>query len=142
MFRPTGVVRNDRPVRFVLNTAVLLLGLLLWGCAFDVARVQQMPVTFAPAAAGASFVLREAAVVRIGTGYPVNLKAHTTWARIGTTEFGDVYTSRDQVLTVEASNIHEAALVMRETQIVGFYLLIEKKYCPATAPVTLAITPQ
>jgi hypothetical protein len=102
-----------------------------------------MPVAFAPATtSGEAFVLNETAVVSIGTGYPVNLQAHTAWLKTGTTEFGDVYTSKGQVLTVEASNIHEAALVVRERQAVGFYLLIEKKFCPATKPVTLAITPQ
>ena len=44
------------------------------------------------------------------------------------------------MLTVEASNIHEAALVMREGRVTGFYLLIEKKFCPVKQPVTLVIT--
>ena len=110
------------------------------GCAFDIVQVKQLPVALSPATADHAFVLHEAAVVRIGTGFPVNLKAGATWHSLGTTSQGEVYTSPDQVLTVEASNIHEAALIVREGEVTGFYLLIEKKFCPATKPTHLVIT--
>lgn len=126
-----------------LRIFIALAGLaLMAGCAFDVVQVRQLPVTLTPLAASKTFVLREPAVVRIGTGFPVNLKAGTTWHSMGTTIHGDAYTTADQVLTVEASNIHEAALVVREDEVTGFYLLIEKKFCPATKPTQLVITPK
>lgn len=115
---------------------------LLSGCAFDVVSVKQLPVTLSPALAPKEFVLNAAAEVHIGTGFPVRLKPHTVWHSTGATQYGEVYTTTDQVLTVEASNIHEAALVLRDDAVVGFYLLIEKKFCPATQPVKLALTHQ
>ncbi len=124
----------------VRAAGALALLLLLGGCAFDVVQVKQLPVTFSTAMAPRGFTLQTAAEVRIGTGFPVRLKANTRWTGLGTTEFGEVYTTRDQVLTVEASNIHEAALVLRDGEVAGFYLLIEKKFCPATKPIRLAIT--
>ena len=117
--------------------------LLSSGCVvYDIVQVKQLPVTLTAATAPRSFVLNAAAEVSIGTGYKVRLKAPTTWLELGTTQFGEAYTTKDQVLILEAANIHEAALVVRDGQVAGFYLLIEKKFCPATKPVTLAITPQ
>jgi hypothetical protein len=137
--RPVAALPDFRRALTVLTGAVALL-LGSSGCAFDIVSVKQLPVVLTQmTTTPRTFSLRESAIVRIGTGFPVNLKANTVWQEMGATEFGDVYTSNDQVLTVEASNIHESALVMRDGQVTGFYLLIEKKFCPAKQPVTLAI---
>lgn len=135
--------RHPTSVQFVAVLAAALgIVVLSGGCAFDLVQVKQLPVTLTPATAPRSFVLNTAAEVSIGTTYPVKLKAPTTWLELGTTQFGEAYVTKDQVLTVEASNIHEAALVVRDGSVVGFYLLIEKKFCPATNPVKLTTTLQ
>ena len=124
----------------MVSGAVVILGFST-GCAFDLVQVKQLPVAFAqPAGAHRLFVLNESAEVHIGTGFPVRLRANTTWTEMGATQYGDVYSTKDQVLTVEASNIHEAALVVRDGQVAGFYLLIEKKFCPATKPTKLVVS--
>jgi len=121
-----------------LATVLVLLVCAFSGCAFDLVSVKQMPVTLTTDLGGdQSIMLAEAATVSIGTSFPVHLKANTVWQKIGRTEFGDAYTSKDQVLTVEASNIHEAALVVKEDSVTGFYLLLEKKFCPASSPVKI-----
>jgi hypothetical protein len=51
-----------------------------------------------------------------------------------------MYRSRDQVFTVEASNIHEAYLVISENRLMGFYLPVEGTYSPLTKPIELTIT--
>ena len=119
-------------------TALVLLTLAFSGCAFDLSSVKQMPVSYAADMGGEqSLRLAEPAIVKIGTGFPVRLRANTVWGKIGRTEFGDVYTSKDQVLTVEASNIYEAALIVKDDNVTGFYLLLEKKFCPASNPVKI-----
>ena len=121
-----------------LATTLVLLTLAFSGCAFDLTRVKQMPVTLTPDLGGEQSIrLAEPATVSIGTGFLVRLKANTVWQKIGRTEFGDAYTSKDQVLTVEASDIYEAALVVKEGSVTGFYLLLEKKFCPASNPVKI-----
>jgi hypothetical protein len=37
-----------------------------------------------------------------------------------------VYATRDRVLTVEASNVHEAYIVVSNGKLVGFFLPVEK----------------
>ena len=99
---------------------------------FDIVSVPQAPTQFTPVAGkGESFVLREAHYVSIGTFFQTILEAGTKWVMIGRIPEGAVYRSDDQVLTVEASNIHEAALVVDGGEVVGFYLLVEKTFCPA-----------
>src|ERR1039457_6504695 len=90
-----------------LNLLVVVFAMpILGGCAFDVVRVRQVPVTFSSGDAGApKFVLAKPVNVSLGTGFPTLLKAGTTWTHVGTTEFGEVYSTEDQIVKVEASNI-------------------------------------
>ena len=100
-------------------------------CAFDVIHVEQHPVRLESACADATpFELVADVTLAIGYGYERTLKAGTKWRCIGRLAQGDVYTSRDQVLTVEASNIHEAYLVVDSRNVVGFYLPVEKTFSP------------
>ena len=138
--RPNTTGKNIQCILLLLAWASALTGLIC-GCAFDLVQVKQMPVTLAQVGAvPKTFVLNEPAAAHIGTGFPVNLKANTKWVEIGVTQYGIAYTSGDQLLTVEASNIHEAALVMRDAEVSGFYLLVEKKFCPATKKTILNLT--
>jgi len=107
-------------------------GFIVSGCMFDVVSVTQKPTAFS-AASGTpeTFVLRESHSISIGTGFPTRLKAGTKWAMIGSIPEGSVFRSKDQVLTVEASNIHEADLVVDKGAVVGFFLVVEKTFCPA-----------
>ena len=124
-----------------LNFGFTLIALLLLasGCAFDVVSVKQKPVTFSATCDSPSFVLGKEVTARLGTGFPTVLKAKTTWRQVGATEFGKVYSTRDQIVKVEASNIHEAHIVVADNALVGFYLPVEKTFSPLSRPLPLQI---
>jgi len=79
--------------------------------------------------------------VGLGTGFPTHLKAGTRWHRVGQIQYGTVYSTKDQIVEVEASNIYEAQLVMTDQTVKGFYLPVEKTFTPASHPVSIAIEP-
>lgn len=111
-----------------LLTAVPLLALLS-SCAFDVIHVNQVPTQLEVAVSSKnSFELQQEVKVNLPSGYSRLLKKGTIWDFVGTTSQGDVYKSKDQVLTVEASNIHEAYIVVSSGKLVGFYLPVERSF--------------
>jgi len=123
-------------------TPVAIAVLLLTGCAMDIVSVKQSPTTLAPAGdPGAPVVLQNDATVSIGTGFPTKLKKGTVWRQIGQIAEGEVFTTRDQVVTVEASNIHEAQPVIHGGNVVGFYLPVERTFTRAKAPVAITFQP-
>ena len=114
------------------------------GCAFDITEVHQVPVTLVSSAQNqpASFTLAEDVKVRLGTGFATRLHAGTRWQKVGSTEYGDVYHTKDQIVTVEAADIYEANLVISNQFIItGFYLPVEKTFAPATKPVPIQTKP-
>lgn len=113
-------------------TAVAILGS---GCAFDLTHVKQSPANFQPVSAGGSrWKLNQEVKISIGTGYSTRLKAGTRWEQVGKIEQGDIFKTSDQILTVEASNIHEAYLVVRDGMVTGFYLSVERTFTPVSPP--------
>jgi len=116
------------------------LTLALAGCAFDVVHVTQIPAQLEPARGPANaFLLENDVQVDLGTGFSRQLRTGTRWESIGRIDKGDVYRTRDQVLTVEASHVHEAYIVVRSDKLVGFYLPVEKTFSPLPQPATLAM---
>ena len=98
--------------------------ILIVGCAFDVVRVNQTPAHLTTQSAISSWKLLDDVDVRLGTGYSRKLKKETKWDYVGSIESGDVYSTKDQILTVEASNIFEAYIVVSDDNLIGFYLPI------------------
>ncbi len=129
---------NARQIRLL----PFLAALLLFGCAMDIVSVKQAPATFTPAGdPGAPVVLQRDIAVSIGTGFATKLKQGTTWRAVGKIAEGEAFSTRDQIVTVEASNIHEAQPVISSGQIVGFYLPVERTFTPATASVAATFQP-
>lgn len=125
------------PVRCAVLIALLLS---LTGCMVDLVSVRQAPATLTDVSApGAPLVLQSDATVFIGTGFSTKLKHGTTWRKVGRLPEGEVFTTRDQIVTVEASNIHEAQPVIKDGQVVGFYLPVERTFTRASAPVAVAL---
>jgi hypothetical protein len=115
---------------------------LLCACAFDVVRVEQHPATLrASHEAAKAFVLEADVSLVLPVGYRRVLKRGSRWDYVGSIEAGDVYATRDQVLTVEASNIYEAYIVVKGTKLVGFYLPVQRTYSPSANSVSLAARP-
>jgi len=115
-----------------LEALVSGLVLALSGCAFDLAHVPQTPVQLEGAPDRASFELADDVTINAGVGYKRTLKRGTRWRPVGRITQGDIYRTNDQVLTVEASNIHEAYIVVSSGKLVGFYLPVEKSFSSST----------
>lgn len=125
-------------IRRIFFCAVAALG--FGGCAMDIVSVKQTPATLAPVVGDSpTITLQSEVTVSIGTGFTTRLKKGTTWRRVGKIAEGDVYTTRDQVVTVEASHIHEAQVVVVGNQVVGFYLPVERTFAVAKTPVPFPI---
>ncbi len=108
------------------------------GCAFDVIQIRQVPATLEPVSDPApEWTLSQDVNIRLREGFPVLLKAGAAWRAIGRIAQGDVYRTDDQVLTVEASNIYEAALVLKADVVVGFYLIVEHTFTAADPQVEI-----
>jgi len=121
-----------------LKTCCLIAALgSLAGCAFDLVSVHQKPATFTAGGGSESFQLAKEVKAGLGTGFPTVLHADTVWKPVGTTEFGKVFATKDQIVKVEASNIHEAEIVVSERSLVGFYLPEEKTFAPLLHPILL-----
>lgn len=118
----------------------LLSSFLLAGCAFDLAHVSFTPTMFAPRTdTNQLFTLKETIDITTAPCYKRTLRQGTRWELVGTIPEGDVYKSRDQVLTVECSNVHEAYLVISEGSLVGFYLPVEKGFVKISDAIKLPI---
>jgi hypothetical protein len=105
-------------------------------------RVDLTPVSLEPPVASQSaFKLLEQVNLDIGHGYERTLKKGTNWTPVGTISYGEVFKTKDQVLTLEASNVYEAYIVVSYDNVVGFYLPVEDSYYPLKSKKTLSMKP-
>jgi hypothetical protein len=126
-----------------MRYSIGVLLLLLSGCAFDVIHLHQVPAHFEAASGTAeTWVLGADARVPLERGYATPLRRGSAWFRVGRIEQGDVYRTMDQIVTVEASNVHEAQLVLSGNLAVGFYLPVERTFTAADPPQQILRTPR
>jgi hypothetical protein len=109
---------------------IALTGIIMISCAFDVAHVSYYPTDLLPQPQSGKFLTIKKAVEITGTpcGYHRTLQDGSNWDLIGSIPEGKVYKPRDQVLTVECSNVYEAYLVCVGQSLVGFYLPVEQGF--------------
>jgi hypothetical protein len=123
---------------WVQNGNILLslcLVVLFGGCAFDLVHVKQIPTAIdLTLQAKKSWILVDEVELNLGTGYGRRLNKGTRWDYVGKIEQGEVFKTKDQILTVEGSNIFEADIVVSEDKVVGFYLPVEKTFSPLNNP--------
>ena len=127
-----------------MKKAILLLSVLhtfsLIGCAFDVIHVEQIPANIqSDSSCDISFVLSKNVDINLAGGYKRTLKQGTRWSCVGRIAQGDVYRTKDQILTIEASNVFEAYIVLSSEKLVGFYLPVEHAFSPLKNPAPLVI---
>lgn len=113
------------------------MALLIAACA---PPVTQLPAHLAPST-GKSFRLTHEVEAHISTGHPTTLRANTRWELVGTITRGEVYRTRDQVVTLRGDGVHEGYIVLRERALVGFYLPVERAFCPIERNRPLSIEP-
>jgi hypothetical protein len=115
------------PVSFIVAMVLAIAG-----CAFDISHVQRVPTTFVAASGGPDWTLDQDHSIGVGSGFPTQLRHGTHWQLVGRVPEGDVYHTSDQIVTVEASNIFEAMLVVQGVQVAGFYLPVEHSFVAAS----------
>ena len=117
-----------------------ILGFLFSACAFDLAHVTYTTTTFqATQNSTRRIVLSDEVPLTDTPCYSRTLRKTTRWDQVGTISEGDVLRSKDQVLTLECSNIHEAYLVMSGDKLIGFFLPFEKGFVPHSPPIALPL---
>jgi len=122
-----------------LAQGLLLLTFVL-ACAFDIVHVKQVPLKLEPTQISkSSFELEKEITFGLGTGFTRTLRAGTRWHYVGKVSYGDIFKTYDQILTVEASNIYEAYIVVSSRKLVGFYLPVEHSFSPLNKPIGLAM---
>ena len=126
------VTKARREMNKLLHLACAIsFVILLNSCAFDIVLIKQLPSQIEIIHPSKnSFRLEEEITVDLDTGYGRTLRRGTTWDYVGSIREGDVFKTSDQILTIEASNIFEAYIVVSAENLVGFYLPVEKTYSP------------
>ena len=121
----------------ILPGALMLIA--TGGCAFDVIHVDHTPARLDTASAPctAPITLSTDVTVTPSGGYARTLKRGTRWECRGRIDQGWVYRTRDQVLTLEASNVFEADIVVLDGTLTGFYLPVERAYSALSPTVEL-----
>lgn len=107
---------------------VVLVPILVIGCASEVPR---SPATFTQIASQLPkhvIQLESDIVIDVGTGYSRMLPRGTVLKQTGTVVEGDVYKPVNYTLTLEGANIHEVHLVLKNSELVGFYMPVEKAF--------------
>jgi hypothetical protein len=122
--------------------AVIGGAFFLGACAVDVISIRQTPTNFVAEPSAQILVLNTRERVPLVEGKSRALRAGTTWRKVGRITEGDVYETKDQVVTVDASNEHEAMLVVKDGMAVGFYLLVEHTFTAASKPIPFEATPR
>ena len=124
-----------------MTIVVSIVGLLLSACAFDLAHVTYTAATFQPTQNSTRTLVLSDEVPLTDTpcSYSRTLRKTTCWDQVGAIAEGNVLRSKDQVLTLECSNVHEAYLVMSGDKLIGFFLPFEKGFVPYSPPIVLPI---
>ena len=124
----------------VSSRSIGLLGVLAVLLAACAPVVPQTSTQLTPGA-GKTFRLVRAAEVPLSTGYSTKLRANTRWELVGTIPEGEVYRTKDQIVTLEGAHIHEGQIVLKDTALVGFYLPVERTFSPVTPSLPLSTEP-
>lgn len=103
--------------------------------------IRQTPTTFVAEPSAQILVLSIRERVPLVEGKSRTLQAGTTWRKIGRVDEGDVYLTKDQAVTVDASNEQEAQLVVKDGMAVGFYLPVEHTFTAASKPIPFEAAP-
>lgn len=123
----------------IFSLLLALLAIITFsGCAFDIVHVDQVPVQYEQESTKKpSFELKDEVNINLGTGYSRKLNKGTQWHYVNSITYGDIFKTKDQILTIEGSNIFEAFIVVSQKQLVGFFLPVEETYSPLSITIKL-----
>ena len=115
-----------------VRTICIVIGFLIAGC-----HVKYTPVALETDTPKPMWRLTEKVDIRLESGSTTHLNPDTTWDYVGTIEQGEVYKTKDQIVTIKGANMFEAYIVLSEDCIVGFYLPVEKGFTRISKPVEI-----
>jgi hypothetical protein len=84
--------------------------------------------------------VRQAVEVNPALGYARTIAAGSQWRSVGRTPAGEVFRPVTGVFTVEGAHVHEAGLVIVDSRITGFYMLVEQAFVPIDPAVAVHLT--
>ena len=109
------------PYTYLRGMKLLVCSLLLLsGCVAQQIRLSE--TLRPPETTSQSFVLLEPASLSAFGSRRQVLREGTTWLAVGELDRGTVFKSKDQVVTVNSYNVYEAGILVREMQVVGYYI--------------------
>ncbi|MFP3754400.1 hypothetical protein [Cupriavidus sp. SIMBA_020] len=124
-------------MRFLCAKFALMASLGLAACAPMIPASPAHLVLSQPSTATNRIQFQSEVSIKLDTGYTRTLRDKSIWSRIGQVPQGDVYRPVGTVFTIEGRQVHEAYLVVKDRQLVGFYLPGEDQYSPLSTAVPL-----
>jgi hypothetical protein len=123
--------------RFVVISALLLS--FVNGCCFDLTNVNYSERNLSIVSGSKlSWTLNEETKIPLKSWSTIKLKANTKWDYVGTIPEGDIYSTEDQIVTAVGSNTYEANITIKDDQIVGIYLPVEKGFVTISKPIIIS----
>jgi len=109
----------------VIKAASILMVFLLSACSTTQVRLAS---ELQPSSNTAIYELKYSVKIQAANANASTLKQGTTWAEVGAIEQGTVYRTKDQVVIVNSFDVHEGYIVIKDAQVVGYYLPVEKTF--------------
>ena len=117
-------------------TLLVSIALTLVACA---ATVENLPEAIDESNLDSTrYRLAEAITIKAPRTANLTLRADTQWYHIGTISHGRVYDTDDQVIIVNSFNVYEAAIVVNDGNIIGYYPKVAKAFV-AAKPVAIEL---
>lgn len=108
-----------------IGYTMLMLSMFLIACSATQIKLDSELI---PSNSASVFELANGVSIQASNSRASVLNAGTKWVEVGTIEQGVVYRTKDQVVIVNSFNVHEGYIVVRESQVVGYYLPVEKTF--------------
>lgn len=112
----------------------ILIALIFLGCSQVKYKTVELGKETIPKS---TWILTEVANIHVQSCSTTTLNSNTQWIYVGSIDQGDVYKTKDQIVSVHCSNMYEAYIVLSGEQIIGFYFPFEKGFCQASKPVKI-----
>lgn len=117
-------------------TLLVSIALTLVACA---ATVESLPEAMDESNLDSTrYRLAEPITIKAPRTANLTLRADTQWYHIGTISHGRVYDTDDQVIIVNSFNVYEAAIVVNDGNIIGYYPKVAKAFV-AAKPVAIEL---
>lgn len=116
---------------------LLIMAGVLTGCAAAIDQSGPRDVVKLSATENQRIIFERNENILLESGYERTIRQGTTWHLVGRISEGDVFRPVDTVFTIEGRDNHEAYLVLRGSELQGFYLPTEETFSPMTIKIKL-----